>query len=109
AVAIVLLWLLRLLIGLGVITAAARRGGIARVVLRTIGGIDIAVVGSCLRLRHHALLLRRDHDGIAGGSVLLFILRLWGTTRDGGVAAWPRIARQRHPGRTGQRDGGVEH
>src|SRR5439155_6919497 len=61
---------LLLLIGLGVVDAAARCG-IARFVRRTIGGVYIAIVSPSLCLRHHALLRRRDHDGIAGGVVLL--------------------------------------
>src|SRR5207249_7886291 len=108
AVAVILLLLLLLLIGLGVVDTAARRG-IARFVRRAIGGIDVAIVSPSLRLRHHALLRRRDHDGIAGGVVLLLlILRQWRAASDGGIGA-PRIARQRDLRRAGQRHRGIEH
>src|SRR5206468_806057 len=100
--------LLLLLIGLGVVdAAAARRRRIKLRVGRAVGRIDVAVIGA---LQRHLALLRRDHDGFAGGAVLLLV-DLWRRrlARDGGVAARTRIARQRDLRRSGQRHRGVEH
>src|SRR6266702_1976838 len=70
-IAAVVVILLSLPVGIGVVNAPAAWRRIARLVGRAVGRIDIAVIGACLW--RSLLRLRREHNGIAGGVVLLVI------------------------------------